>query len=112
MASDAAQQLVDAIEKGLFDRELFAIRDAVNNRRHRLETTSPAKLYTHYPIGSQVKFNSRTTPKYLRGAIATVVSHNKSRGGKYDLEIELNYGVGKYPSGAKVRAMFEIVDPV
>lgn len=98
------------IREGGLDDYLDELEQVIKTRRANLDRES--RRYSNYPVGSLVRFNERVRPQYLRGAQARVVSHSPSRGGKYDVEVTLLTSMGKYRTGAPVRAMFEIIDPI
>ena len=106
----ALVSLKAAIERGDFDKLLDQVEATIKTRKRKIDEAS--RTYENYPVGSKVRFNDRVAPKYLQFAQATVISHNRSRGGKYQVEVELDYTTGKFRAGHPIRAMFSIIDPV
>lgn len=101
-------KLCTMIATGALDDELTRVTDALRARERVLDRE--ARTYDNYPVGARVRFNERVRPKYLHGATAVVVSHNRSRGGKYQLEVRLESTRGNFPAGRTTRVMFAIVD--
>ena len=98
--------LLDAIVGGHHDDELNAINEAVKERRGVLNRRMAANL----EVGTSVRFTTEASPKYLQGALATVMVAAKS-GGK-SVTISLDEDVGRFNAGRSIRCPVSIIEEV
>ncbi len=101
-----SDQLLDDIIGGVHDDGLDAINEAVKERRAVLNRRMAANL----SVGTSVRFTREASPKYLQGALATVMVAAKS-GGK-SVTISLDEDVGRFNAGRSIRCPVSIIEEV
>lgn len=75
MQFESVGQLLADIYDGKLDDELGRIRTAIERRSEEIKDT----LFDRIKVGSLVRFNERTRPKYLQGTLATVTEKKQTR---------------------------------
>lgn len=102
--------IANAITAGAYDADLTELESVIATRRHALDAAS--RTYDNYPIGTTVFFNNQTSPKYMRGVRAVVVSHENGRRQTPHLKVKLLSTSGRYTRDSIVDAPLAIVDRI
>jgi len=118
----AVLALTTAIKLGKFDEWLPTIKNEIQARQNRLALdlggatinkvpVSKQTMLADVPVGSRIRFNREVRPQYLKGETGVVLNHNRSRGGKYDIEVRIDRQVRKYTPTNPIRVMLEVIEP-
>lgn len=102
--------ITNAIVAGAYDADLTELESVITTRRRTLDKAS--RTYDNYPIGATVFFNNQTSPKYMRGMRAVVVSHESGRRQTPHLKVKLLSTSGRYTRDSIVNAPLAIVDRI
>lgn len=95
--------IMTAILNGEHDDEFDAIYAAIKERRKALDIIKQSE----FSEGTEVRFNSHASPKYLIGTKAIVT---KVVPGRKSVEVRLTEDVGKFRAGSPVRCPVAIID--
>ncbi len=64
--------LVAAIHDGRLDDDLPALVDAINDRRHRIDSDQTRRALQHLSVGTPVRLDEHVRPRYLQGCTGTI----------------------------------------
>lgn len=92
--ADPERSLLDTIANGDLDDHLSAIADAVDARRHLIDTVRSATILAQLRVGDDVRINHTISPQYLRGLRGTVTELDDQRA-----TVCLHRPVGRFHSG-------------
>jgi hypothetical protein len=93
-AAAAAPSLLDAIASGRFDDQLTALAEAIDARRHLVDTVRSAAALAALEVGDLVRINHAVSPRYLAGLGATIVEIDD-----HAVTLRLQRPVGRFASG-------------
>jgi hypothetical protein len=93
-AAAEAPSLLDAIASGQLDDQLSALADAIDARRHLVDTVRSATALAALAVGDLVRINHAVRPRYLAGLGATIVEIDD-----HAVRLRLQRPVGRFVSG-------------
>lgn len=97
-----------ALARGDFDEELQYLKSAVQLREKRLRDARAVEMRAELAVGDTVRFTESTTPKYLRGLVATV----EKIGSKQATVTITDAWRAKRYGGHSIRAPYSIIEVV
>ena len=89
-------EIVDLIDTGEFDSDLFALKTAIDAR---IKIRRAALTLKDYPIGSKVVFNDKTGTRYMVGVTGTVVEHKVKK-----VVVQPDIALGRFDRGTEKAA--------
>lgn len=95
------EAIISAILDGVCDGFESSITDALRERRKLNDSRKALSIVKD----TRVRFNDQASPKYLRGATATVTGRAQK-----NLLIKLDEDCGRFRAGVEVRCPVSIID--